>query len=202
MAEQPKPTITGKTLAQAAPKLPQMKNNPLTPDQIAMFSELRNLLDPNSQFYNPVTRYGAQLMQEQGQQISHWQTPLNVGGLTFLDRYLPSNEVESNMLKEAGLSPTSARGQIAVGPEAMSGKRKDVIPHELAHKALNALNIKRMDEEIVRQLMINNGLNIKENMQWLSAMTPSTDAEFVELLEGVTRFASQQAEEKLKKKGK
>lgn len=177
----------------------QPKRSHLTPEQEAAFTQLRNILDPENQTYNPVSRRGAQIMQERGQTVKHWQTPLNVLGLTFHDDYLPQAGVESNMLREAELSPTSARGQIAVGPEFMTGKRPDTLPHELAHLAILADGVATggIDEAIIRQLMIQDGIAVKENMEFLSA-TIRTDA--MDVVEGLARSASKQSATKLKGK--
>lgn len=206
MAEQPKPTITGKTLAQAAPKLPQMKNNPLTPEQVAAFSQLRNILDPTNQTFNPVSRLGALLMQQEGGQLAHWQTPLNVLGLTFSDKYLAedASAAEIRMLKEAELSPISARDRVAVGPEALAGKRQDVIPHELAHYAFNKMGLEGygIEEKLIRQLMINNGLNVKENMDFLGQTTPVDERNLLSIIQELTNKVTKDADKMLKARTK
>lgn len=204
MAEQPKPAITGKGLA-AVERLPQTSNSKLTPEQIAAFSQLRNILDPSNQTFNPVSRLGAQVMQDEGKQVAHWRSPLNVLGLTFGGKYLPDdNPIETKMLKESGLGPIDARGQIAVGPEFMQGKRQDIMPHELAHKAIQAMGLLTygLEEQVIRQLMINDGINVKENLEFLSATTRIDDKNILSILQDVTRQVSKEADKKLKKKGK
>lgn len=200
MADRPKPAINGKSFQAST------KNNPLTPEQVAAFSQLRNILDPNNQTYNPVSRLGALLMQEQGGQIAHWQTPLNVLGLTFNDKYLAegASKPEVNMLKESEMSPINARGRIAVGPEAMQGKRVDVIPHEVAHKAFNEMGLESfgVEEKIIRQLMINDGLNVKDNLDFLSATTPVDERNLLSIIQELTAKVTKDADKMLKARTK
>lgn len=140
-------------------------------------------------------------MQERGQQVHYWQSPFNVLGLTFHEDYLGEGATkdETKLLKESGLSPIAARGQIAANAMALTDpwQRPDIIPHELAHLAILADGYADggIDEAIVRQLMIQDGLSVKDNMEFLSA-TIRTDA--MDIVENFAKFTAEEAARKLK----
>lgn len=184
------------------------KHTHTQPDQAEIFSQLRNVINPDSEAFNPVSRLGAQMMNEEGKQINYWKTPLNVLGLSFHEDYLAdgASKAETNALKEMGLSPISARNQIGADQRVLHSKeRQDVIPHEIAHKALQSLGFRASNaqEAVVRQLMINDGINVKENMEFLKDTFRMDDKAFVDWLKDAAKSFSEAASEKLKnRKGK